>query len=226
MNYFSNCLIKFKNHRRWYQFIKKNRNMFPSETYLKYPGDSTFDGKSVLNIGCGRSVFRSHNVVNVDAVEGEGVNVVWDLSKTPLPFESNSFDLIIANHVLEHIPGWFECFKELARLVKPGGRIEVWVPPVSSDSAFTYRDHINWIGQASFVGCGAGHRAGVNLAAQKELDTLGDCRKLILQCHEVRPISTWWTILAPNWIMDWMIMHLRNIVSEEGFIFTKQGDVQ
>jgi ubiquinone/menaquinone biosynthesis C-methylase UbiE len=45
-----------------------------------------------------------------------------DLSKRLIQFEDNSFDLIIHNHVLEHVP--YEIgliFEELNRILKPGG---------------------------------------------------------------------------------------------------------
>lgn len=38
-----------------------------------------------------------------------------------LPFESNSFDVIFCNHVLEHIPDHQKALTELFRVMKPGG---------------------------------------------------------------------------------------------------------
>ncbi|QEE48290.1 class I SAM-dependent methyltransferase [Flavobacterium alkalisoli] len=38
-----------------------------------------------------------------------------------LPFEDNSYDLILCNHVLEHIPDDTKAMKELYRIMKPGG---------------------------------------------------------------------------------------------------------
>ncbi|SHG86770.1 class I SAM-dependent methyltransferase [Flagellimonas flava] len=38
-----------------------------------------------------------------------------------LPFESNSFDVILCNHVLEHIPNDTKAMQELFRVLKPGG---------------------------------------------------------------------------------------------------------
>ncbi len=220
MNYFKHLRIKLKNHLKFYKLIKDNKGMIPSSVYFKYPADHVFKGK-VLNVGCGKCVYPSYNVTNVDAVASEGVNVVWDLSKTPLPFESNTFDFIITNHSLEHIPNWFECFKELARVVKPGGTIEAWFPPVSSDAAYTYRDHINLLGVASFAGCHSLQRPGTNLIAAEESEAFEDYKRLKMIRHEIRPISTWWTILAPDCVLSWMIEHLRNIASEEGFVFEK-----
>lgn len=38
-----------------------------------------------------------------------------------LPFEDNSFNVILCNHVLEHIPDDTKAMKELYRVIKPGG---------------------------------------------------------------------------------------------------------
>ncbi len=38
-----------------------------------------------------------------------------------LPFEDSSFDIILCNHVLEHIPDDKSAMKELYRVLKPGG---------------------------------------------------------------------------------------------------------
>ncbi|MDC6390199.1 methyltransferase domain-containing protein [Maribacter sp. PR1] len=38
-----------------------------------------------------------------------------------LPFKDNSFDVILCNHVLEHIPDDTQAMKELYRVLKPGG---------------------------------------------------------------------------------------------------------
>lgn len=38
-----------------------------------------------------------------------------------LPFSDNSFDVILCNHVLEHIPNDTKAMQELYRILKPGG---------------------------------------------------------------------------------------------------------
>lgn len=223
-----NCLQQLYTN---YKYYKRTRKIcpdlhvmdykLPSLVYYKYPKEHQFEGRKVLNIGCGTTFFSAPNVTNLDLYRGPGVNVVWDLSKTPLPFESNSVDLVLANHVLEHVPNWFNCFKELARIVKPGGIIEVWVPPISSDTAFSFRDHINYIGTYSFAGCKSICKSGANLHAIQEFPTFGDVSKLLIINHGIKMTAQWWVIFAPQWMQSWMCQHLRNVVSEVSYVFQK-----
>lgn len=223
MNYLVKVWKTYKEYKKWKKFLHVPSGAMLSETYAKYPKTSTFGGKLVLNIGCGRCTYPAVNVLNTDVIKHDGVDMELDLSKTPFPFADNSFDMIIANHVIEHVPNWFECFKELARIIKPNGRIEIWVPPVSSDSSFTYRDHCNRIGLNSFCGISSFSRAGTNLSAASEYgsENFGDVKRLAIVEHMLRPVFKWWTILAPEWLLEFYATHLRNVISEEGFTFTK-----
>lgn len=48
---------------------------------------------------------------------------------TKLPFEDNSFDLILCAHVLEHVPNDRDAIAELYRVLRPGGKAVIQVPP-------------------------------------------------------------------------------------------------
>jgi hypothetical protein len=69
--------------------------------------------------------------VTVDSVPRDGVvDHVCCWGSEPLPFPDESFDLVYAAHVLEHIP-WYQtldALRETARVLAPGGRIELHVP--------------------------------------------------------------------------------------------------
>lgn len=212
---------------KYYRKIKRLKirlwdNKYPSQTYFKYPPEHTFEGKKTLNLGCGKSVYKISNVINLDYAPNDGINVVCDLGQGVLPFPDETFDFILANHVLEHIPNWWECFKELGRVLKPGGKIEVWIPPVSSDTAFTYRDHINRIGVESFGGVGVLKRGGTNLMAEYEDNAGSPLSNIDLVWRGYHAAILWWLLYSPPWFVDWAAKHLRNIVSEEGFIFKKR----
>jgi SAM-dependent methyltransferase len=48
---------------------------------------------------------------------------------TDLPFRDDSFDLIVCLHVLEHVPDDKQAVRELYRVLRPGGKAVVQVPP-------------------------------------------------------------------------------------------------
>ncbi len=56
-----------------------------------------------------------------------------------LPFEDNSFDLILCNHVLEHIPDDRQALKELYRVMKAGG-LAVLQVPLDYEREITFED--------------------------------------------------------------------------------------
>lgn len=45
-----------------------------------------------------------------------------------IPYDSNTFDFVIANHVLEHVPNDLQCLSELERVLKPGGMAVLQTP--------------------------------------------------------------------------------------------------
>jgi len=67
-------------------------------------------------------------LVTLDFNADHNPDVVWDLSKLPLPFEDNSFDTISAFEVMEHVGqqgDWkffFDQWSDLWRILRPNGR--------------------------------------------------------------------------------------------------------
>lgn len=56
-----------------------------------------------------------------------------------LPFKDNSYDLILCNHVLEHIPDDTQAMRELFRVMKPGG-MGIFQIPQEYSRATTFED--------------------------------------------------------------------------------------
>ncbi|WP_019671575.1 class I SAM-dependent methyltransferase [Eudoraea adriatica] len=43
------------------------------------------------------------------------------IDATDIPYDNNTFDLLLCNHVLEHIPNYFKAIQEIFRVLKPNG---------------------------------------------------------------------------------------------------------
>lgn len=93
-----------------------------------------------LNLGCGTDI-RS-GWVNLDSTSGiPGVDVVHDLDVLPLPFADHTFDGILAQDVLEHLTDPVATLRELHRIMKPGGRLQIRVPHFTSRNNFIDPTH-------------------------------------------------------------------------------------
>jgi SAM-dependent methyltransferase len=87
--------------------------------------DENADGL-VLDCGAGKRSVYFDNVVNFEIVDYDTTDVrgVGEV----LPFVDGSFDAVISIAVLEHVKDPFACAKEIARVLKPGGKLMCCVP--------------------------------------------------------------------------------------------------
>ncbi len=115
------------------------------ETFIEKTGyqREDFEGKLVLDVGCGMGRFSDvasrwgATVVGIDltsAVDAAYANLgdrdnvhLAQADVFKLPFREQTFDFIFSIGVLHHTPNTREAFNQLPRLLKPGGRIAIWV---------------------------------------------------------------------------------------------------
>ena len=94
----------------------------------------TAEMKSVLEVGAfdvngSLKDFKREGCewVGVDLEAGKGVDIVIERA-SKLPFEDNSFDLVVATSVFEHDPTFWLTFNEMLRVVKPEGFVYICAP--------------------------------------------------------------------------------------------------
>jgi 2-polyprenyl-3-methyl-5-hydroxy-6-metoxy-1,4-benzoquinol methylase len=109
------------------------------------------DGGRVLDVGCSPGHLSMALVKAGFEVQGLDLNQVWlakyapgwperlrithsNLEQDPLPFPSESFDLVIFTEVLEHIAITDPCviLGEIRRVLRPGGRMLLSTPNVAN----------------------------------------------------------------------------------------------
>lgn len=91
-----------------------------------------------LNLGCGTNKLK--DFINVDSRKEVKPDIVADLNKR-LPFESNSVDFILTEHVLEHLSNPLYFIEECWRVLKPGASIKIVSPHVAQFQSDGELDH-------------------------------------------------------------------------------------
>jgi SAM-dependent methyltransferase len=121
----------------------------------------TLEGARLLDIGCGLGAYvrafsrysdRAYGL-DIDAARVEtGVEegltgLVAGISES-LPFADASFDGILLNEVLEHVNNDRETVREALRVLKPGGRIVIFVP----NRFYPFETHGVYVGKKYIFG--------------------------------------------------------------------------
>lgn len=73
-----------------------------------------------------------------DVPNGDKRDSVYCVDLRQIPFESNSFDAIISEDVFEHIADYPQAFREIYRVLKPGG-VHIFTVPVHEGRATVSR---------------------------------------------------------------------------------------
>lgn len=92
-------------------------------------GGDRLAGRRILHFAPERDMLRrmrDNPLYESADLHQPGVTHRVDITRVPLP--DASYDVVIANHVLEHIPDDRQAMRELFRLLKPGGSAVLSVP--------------------------------------------------------------------------------------------------
>ena len=110
--------------------------------YLERKTDFFKIGKNVLHVAPEQALYKKFrkikfwNYTTLD-LSSPLADVKADITK--LPFKDNLFDLVICNHVLEHIPKDLVAMKEIFRVLKKNG-VAITQIPIDITRVKTYED--------------------------------------------------------------------------------------
>jgi len=101
----------------------------------------------VLNFGCGDVIHQW--CVNADIQKGKEVDYSFDFNKKPYPFKDNTFSLVIAENILEHLDDLNLVVNELWRICKHEASIFIDVPYYNSYNSFSDPTHKHYLHEES-----------------------------------------------------------------------------
>lgn len=111
--------------------------------YLNRETDFFSAPKKVLHFAPEQAFYKLfRNQKNLDYTTTDLLSPLADVKADicNLPFADNSYDVILCNHVLEHIPDDTKAMQELYRVLKPGG-MGIFQIPQDLNRAETFEDN-------------------------------------------------------------------------------------
>jgi SAM-dependent methyltransferase len=128
-NVLSPSTLSLERHRLLWLWLTREFNIFDKQIdLLHFAPEQCFYGR-----------FRESENINYTTTDLESPLADVKADICSLPFDEGKFDLILCNHVLEHIPDDTQAMRELYRVLKPGGTAVLQVP-LENERAVTFED--------------------------------------------------------------------------------------
>lgn len=183
--------------------LERHRQMW---LYLKNETSFFIQNLKVLHIAPEQEFLRRFKKMkNLDYTSADLFSPIVDVKADilDLPFENGAFDVIICNHVLEHIIDDKKAMSEIFRVMKKGGWGILQVPmknslektyedfsitdPKERQKYFGQYDHVRWYGMDYFDRLkSAGFEVEINYYSQKFSDE--EIRRFGLNRNEILPV--------------------------------------
>jgi len=93
----------------------------------------------ILDLGCGKRKYPKS--IGIDFNPNIDADIVHDLNTYPYPLKDNTFDMVHASHILEHLDDTVKTMNEIHRICKPNAKIIIRVPHFSQAGAWANPTH-------------------------------------------------------------------------------------
>ena len=103
---------------------------------------------AILHLGCGNK--KAPEAIGVDFNPKSQADIIHDLNEVPWPLESDAFNLVILEHVIEHLNDVVQVMAELYRVCDEGAIVKVVTPHFSSVNSWDDPTHRHHFTLASF----------------------------------------------------------------------------
>ena len=140
-NVLSPSTLSLERHRLLWLYLNKETDFFKFELVsdssftntkrIKLRDAETNSALKVLHFAPEQAFYKLfRNQKNLDYTTTDLFSPLADVKADicNLPFEDNQYDVILCNHVLEHIPDDTKAMQELYRVLKPGGMAILQIP--------------------------------------------------------------------------------------------------
>lgn len=140
-NVLSPSTLSLERHRLLWLYLNEKTDFFQSEINsdssesktkrIKLRDTETNTALKVLHFAPEQAFYKLfRNQKNLDYTTTDLFSPLADVKADicDLPFEDNQYDVILCNHVLEHIPDDTKAMQELYRVLKPGGMAILQIP--------------------------------------------------------------------------------------------------
>lgn len=97
-----------------------------------------------LDLGCGQN--PRQGFYSVDHLEMDGVDVIADLNQPFQLLPDNCVEHIYSRHAFEHVQEFLSLMREIFRITKPRGTIEIVVPHFSNVYGYSDPTHVRFFG--------------------------------------------------------------------------------
>jgi SAM-dependent methyltransferase len=104
--------------------------------------------KKILHLGCG--MHKKAGSIGVDFNPKSKADIIHDLNKFPYPFKNNQFDLIIAEHIIEHLDNIPKVMEEIHRIARDGAKVLITTSHFTSVDSFTDPTHRHFFTSRTF----------------------------------------------------------------------------